>query len=603
MNNLTKIFAIGLLAWMFVVIFFSAWNDSATMDELAHIPSGYSYLAEQDYRLNPEHPPLIKDLSAVPLLFLNLNFPTDVPAWTEYINGQWNMGRIFIYESGNDADKIIHFSRFPIMLLAILFGWLLFKWAKKLYGNKVGLLTLFFYTMSPTFLAHSHYVTTDLGAAFGFFIGLASFINFLARPTRKNLIIAGIAFGIAQLLKFSLVILAPIYFLLAMFWIFLENYGGWKKIFSKILPAIGKLFIIGIIGVIIIWPVYQFHVWNYPAEQQKADTEWTLKSFGFKPAAESVIWMSDKPIIRPLGQYLFGVLMVTQRAAGGNTAYFMGKVTSEGSKLYFPILYFLKEHLAFHILTLIALIFGIINIKRVKEKSFRAVMEWMRDNFALTASMVFVAIYILQSITSNLNIGVRHILPTFPFIYLIVSRQIVRWVKTSDIEEPRNIFEQIKHFFYVCFKSLKKSAVILVLCLWIFLVNILTFPYFLSYFNELGGGTENGYKIATDSNYDWGQDMKRLKDFTEKNKVEKIYIDYFGGGNIEYYFQNKGKEWNSAKGELPAGSWLAVSLNTLMSAQAQPAPGFERKYEDSYSWLKDKKPVARAGTSIFIYKF
>lgn len=584
MDKITKIFAICLLVWMFILLFFSAWNDSATMDELAHIPSGYSYLAKQDYRLNPEHPPLIKDLFAFPLLFLNLNFPVDVPAWTEYVNGQWDMGRIFIYESGNDADKIIHFSRFPIMLLAIFFGWLLFKWTKNLYGNKVGLLTLFFYTMSPTFLAHSRYVTTDLGAAFGFFIGLATFINFLNNQTRKNLIIAGIAFGIAQLLKFSLVILTPIYFILAVFWIILEYYGNLKKLFKPLAILIGKLILIGAIGIIVIWPVYQFHTLNYPPERQRADTEFVLNSFGFRPAVDLVVWFSDKPVFRSIGHYMLGVLMVTQRASGGNTAYFLGNVSSVGSSLYFPLLYLLKEYLAFHILTLIAVIFAIRNIIKSKSKNLLAAVEWMKDNFALTASMIFIAIYLLQSVTSNLNIGVRHILPIFPFIYFLTARQIIRWIKT---------------------RALEKYLLLIALLLWIFLSTIITFPHYLSYFNELGGGTKNGYQIAADSNYDWGQDLKRLKNYVDKNNIDKIGIDYFGGGNIPYYFGDKGEGWWSARGPVENSGihWLAISINSLMSAQAKPAPGFERKFEDSYWWLKGKEPYARVGTSIFIYKF
>src|SRR3989338_9046758 len=119
MDRITKISALLILVFMFFILVFSSWNDSLTFDEVAHIPAGYSYLAKQDYRLNPEHPPLIKDLAAVPLLFLRLNFPTDNPAWTKDINGQWTMGSLFLYESGNDAEKIIRFSRFPIMLLAI----------------------------------------------------------------------------------------------------------------------------------------------------------------------------------------------------------------------------------------------------------------------------------------------------------------------------------------------------------------------------------------------------------------------------------------------------------------------------------------------------
>jgi hypothetical protein len=581
MSKTSKITAVLILGLMFVLLFFSAWNDSATMDELAHIPSGYSYLTQNDYRLNPEHPPLIKDISAAPLLFLNLNFPVDIPEWTEHINGQWDMGRIFIYESGNNADRIIRFSRFPIMLLAMLFGWMLFKWTSKLYGDKVGLLTLFFFALSPTMIAHSRYVTTDLGAAFGFFIGLASFINFLKTPTRKNIIIAGIAFGIAQLLKFSLVILAPIYVLIGIFWV--VNRIDIVSRLKRLGKIIWKIILIGAIGLLVIWPIYQFHVWNYPPERQMADTEFTLSSFGIRPLADSVIWLADKPILRAWGQYFFGVLMVMQRAAGGNTGYFLGSVTSSGTPLYFPLLYLLKESLAFHILTLIALIFSIRNIIKAK-KSLGAVSEWARDNFAIAAGMIFIAIYLTQSITSNLNIGVRHIMPALPFIYLLVAKQTIRWTENYG-------------------KSFGKRAVVATLLFWIFLSTVLSAPYYVSYFNALGGGTKEGYKIAVDSNYDWGQDLKRLKDWADKNNIEKIKIDYFGGGNPEYYFGARFEPWWSSKGAPAEGEWFALSTTFLQSARGTPIKNFQRKPEDEYQWLIGKQPVARAGTSIFIYKF
>ncbi len=144
-SKINSTIACLMLGFMFVLMFFSSWNDSATMDELAHIPAGYSYLTQQDYRLNPEHPPLIKDLTALPLLLLNLNFPTNVDSWQKDINGQWTMGAIFLYEAGNNADRILRFSRFPVMLLALLFGWLLFRWIRRIYGDKVALLALFFF--------------------------------------------------------------------------------------------------------------------------------------------------------------------------------------------------------------------------------------------------------------------------------------------------------------------------------------------------------------------------------------------------------------------------------------------------------------------------
>jgi len=604
MKFLVSLAACLMLGVMFILMFFSSWNDAATFDEVAHIPAGYSYLTQKEYRLNPEHPPLIKDLAAFPLLYLNLNFPTDIKAWTTDTNGQWDMGRIFLYESGNDPDKILRFSHFPIMLLALIFGWLLFRWVRKSYGDKVALLTLFFYAFSPTFIAHSRYVTTDLAAAFGFFIGIAAFLSFLAKQNTKSIIFTGIIFGLAQLLKFSLFILAPLYVVFGILWIILENYNEpKKKIIRESLKMLWKIILICLIGLVFIIAVYQFHIWNYPPEKQAQDTANILSTFPVKPLAAINVWMADKPIIRAFGQYFLGFLMILQRAGGGNTAYFMGEITAKGWWYYFPVIYLLKEHLAFHIFTLIAILFTVFNIKKSKEKNLAGVAAWMKDNFVLTASIIFIAVYWLQSITSPLNIGIRHVLPTFPFIYLLVSRQIIRWSKVPSIDNPQTLGEWLKEIYRVCARSFKTHLVLWVLTLWIILATLLAFPFYLSYYNELAGGISNGYKIATDSNYDWGQDLKRLVKFVDDNKIEKIAVDYFGGGSPQYYLGEKFEPWWSAKGAPPTGTWLAVSANSREGSMARPVRSWTIKQEDTYSWLKNKKPFARAGTSIFIYKF
>src|SRR3989344_5413296 len=215
-----------ILGMMFVLMFFSSVGESAIMDELAHIPAGYSYLTQKDYRLNPEHPPLAKDLAAFPLIFLNLNFPTEVKAWAEDINGQWDMGRIFLYESGNDADRILFWSRLPMMILALVFGWLIFYVSRRLNGDRVGLLTLLFYASSPTFVAHSRYVTTDLAAAFGFFIAITVLVRYLESPSPRRLMFCGIVLGIALLMKFSLALLIPFYVLIYFLRVFLNKEDG-----------------------------------------------------------------------------------------------------------------------------------------------------------------------------------------------------------------------------------------------------------------------------------------------------------------------------------------------------------------------------------------
>ena len=208
-----------LLLLMFGLMFFSSKGDSAIIDEIAHIPAGYSYITTGDYRLNPEHPPIIKDLAALPLLFVNVNFPYDYwQANVGAVNNQWETGWKFIYRWGNDADQIILLSRIPIMLLSILAGFVVYLWAKKLYGQKAGIFALFLYALDVNIIAHSRFVTTDLGITATLLFHLYLLWLFIKNPNWKKLLYAGLSFGLVMVAKFSAAVLVPIYFL-----IFLSN--------------------------------------------------------------------------------------------------------------------------------------------------------------------------------------------------------------------------------------------------------------------------------------------------------------------------------------------------------------------------------------------
>ena len=214
-KHISTTFALVMIAIMAALAYATTWNNSPIYDETAHIGAGYSYLTKRDMRLNPEHPPLVKDLAALPLLFLDLNFPTDTDAWQNQLNGQWDQGGNFIFEFGNNPESIVRAARLPIVLFAVITALFLFFWARSMYGNKVALLATFFFAFSPTVIAHSGFVTTDIAATLGFLAGIATFVRTLQKPTRKNLVLTRIVFGLAQLLKFSLFLLVPFYVLLA----------------------------------------------------------------------------------------------------------------------------------------------------------------------------------------------------------------------------------------------------------------------------------------------------------------------------------------------------------------------------------------------------
>ena len=604
-NRTTNIIAGILLAIMFFTAFFSQLSDSATMDELAHIPAGYSYLTQKDFRINPEHPPLVKDLSAIPLLFLNLNFPKNHPSWYKDVNSQWWFGSEFLYHSGNNPDQIIFWSRIPMILLLIFLGWLLFKFTKTFFGNKVACLTLILFAFCPTFLAHGRLVTTDVAAALGVVLATYFWLNFLKNPTKKNILFAGLIFGVSMLFKFSLALLIPFFAVITI------CYAGFLK--KSLLKYIAFAILVGIIGIVfIIWPVYQFHILNYPAEKQLSDTVQILESSPMGPLKNLCIWMADKPQIRALGHYLLGLLMATQRTAFGNTVYFMGMISASGWWFYFPVVYVLKIPLAFHILTLIALLWAACVIKApFWVKPISRSKGWILEHFPEFSMMVFLGIYWLTSISGNLNIGVMHILPTLPFTYILVCLGIVKMIesinpapfdsKRCGVPLKKRNRSPLAHCFSCSQKiSTKKMATsfISVLLGWYMISSLSCFPYYLSYFNEIGGGYKGGYKYVVDSNYDWGQDLKRLKKWVETNNVEKIKIDYFGGGDVEYYLGEKWEKFDPKSG--PQKGWLAISATLLQGGKGNAVPGFNQP-TGYYRWLEQYEPIARAGTSIFIY--
>lgn len=577
-NKTTNILVALLLLFVFVASVSSIKNDSLTMDEVAHLPAGYSYLTQKDMRLNPEHPPLIKDLSAVPLLFIkDIKFPSSIKAWQTDVNGQWDFGRYFLYQTGNPAEKMIFWGRLPMILILLLLGFYIFKWARKLFGNCAGLLALFFFSFSPTFLTHGRLVTTDVGAAAGVFIATYYFIQALKHPTARNIIIAGIVFGIAQLLKFSVILLIPFFGLLGLVWWLTKSGKFWQTV------KIG-LFVF-LIGFIIVWPVYQYHVWNYPPEKQLADAEVYLRDAP-EPLKNVILWSSNKPLLRAYAQYFTGLFMVFHRVAGGNTTYFLGEVSNLGWWHYFPIVYAIKIPLAFHILTLIALIYAACFIRRSSSYGGaikNRITNWLKFHFPELAMLTFIIIYWAVSIKGNLNIGVRHLLPVFPFTFLLVSGTIVKWLKKPWVK--------------------LRYAILIIFILWQAFSVVSVYPHFLAYFNELVGGPSQGHKYVVDSNLDWGQDLKRLKNWVEERNIDKIYVDYFGGSDPEYLLKNKYAPWWGTRNpeELPKGSYLAISATFLQGGRGKVIPTIEQP-EGYYLWLNQYKPIAKIGYSIFVYR-
>jgi len=589
-KRLTITAAILLLTAMLLVAFFSMLRDSLTFDELAHIPAGYSYLTKNDYRINPEHPPLIKDIAAFPLLFQSLNFPDNHYTWTQNDSAppwwiQFDLGTEFIYRSGNEPGSIIVWSRLPMIIILITLGGFLFFFARQIGGIYVGLMALLLYSFSPTFIAHGRLVTTDVAAALGAILATYFWLRFLRMPTLFTVTYAGIAFGIALLFKFSLVLLVPFFVFLTIVYACV-SFGASRM--KNLVKYATLALIAGIIGIVfIVWPVYQWHIAQYPLERNLRDTSADLMSHPIPFTRDITLWMTEQPLLRPLAQYARGVLMASQRTIFGNTVYLLGKISGSGWWYYFPIVYFFKLPLALHILSVI--VSGMLIWRFLRQRTnflilFRNSAKWIRNNFAVFAFFIWLTIYWAAAIFGNLNIGVRHLLPTLPFVYLLLALGIKRVYSDLGTSSARKIL----------------WVIVGMLFLWYIGSSLGAFPHYLSYYNELGGGKNEGYKIAVDSNYDWGQDFYELVSFVEVNNIDEIYVDYFGGENPSYWLGKKYKKLEPRQITEPPSGWIAVSVNQLVGGVAEPVFGFDQP-SGYYKWLEEYGPVARVGTSIFIY--
>ncbi len=605
-NRLTNILAAIILAAMGVMAFASIADDTLTFDEVAHIGAGYSYWNNQDYRLNPEHPPLVKDLAGLSLMFLSLNFPTSEywdnsaphPWWT-----QFDFGNQLLYHSGNNPDQIMLFSRVGPILLLLAMGAFLFFWGRKLLGGGGALFLLALFAFCPNFLAHGRLVTTDVGASFGVLLATYFWIEFLKNPRWKNIILAGLAFGAAMLIKFSLILLVPFFAIITIVWTLLQK----ENKLNLLWMYCGKSIAAALIGMFfVVYPIYALHIANYPREKQLNDTKTVLETTSLPIWMQNInIEMAKPPLLRPLAQYFLGLNMAANRTGTGNTTYFMGQVSSGGRADYFPLLYLFKIPLAFHIMSLIALGWGIFVLikNKIWQNLFAKTKDVILQNYEFFAMAVFLAIYWAASLIGSLNIGLRHILPTFALAYLLVVAGLAAMMK---ILSPK----------------LKKYAKIAlgILLGWFILSSLLIFPHYLAYYNELAGGAENGYKIAVDSNLDWGQDLKRLDQWIEKynhcvadnatippkdwTPIDKIYLDYFGGGDPSYYLGDKYIPWNSDmdNSQIPSGSYFAVSTNQMMGQRAKAGKDYDQP-TNKYDWLDaHEPPIFKIGNSIFIYK-
>jgi hypothetical protein len=576
-------YILGITIILAVLAFGSSSGDSLTVDESPHIGASYSYIVKGDYRLNPEHPPLLKLLSGVSIWLgakftgIPVNFPDTIPAWTEKVNAQWDIGYAFLFKSGNDANTIIWWARLPTILILLLGGvYLTYSVYYHTKSKAISILTLLLYAFSSNVIAHGRLVTTDIIASISFIFAIDIWIGYLKNPIRKYILLLVLALSFGFLSKFSTILLLPLFFITGFGYIGIK-YWGTKEFGKQILFFIRNSIIIAIGVFFIINLVYYVAMRN-----MSIDTQMRLIQESFPQdnqisqiTKKSLSEVVNTPGLQYFGQYLLGQSMAIQRVGGGNTTFLLGKFTNQSFTEYFPVTYMLKEHLGILVvLVSLILVSIVLLIRAIQHKNLKLDREWLLKYWYEWTVLMMILLYWIVSIRGNLNLGIRHILPAVILTYIILAIGIVR------ILVP-----------------LRYSKIILsVFLIWYIGSTLLAYPFYISHLNVLAGYNQ-GYQIFTDSNLDWGQDLKRLHTWTKEQNIDTLYIDYFGTGDVKYYLSDINIiPVKSSDG--PKIGYTAISATMFQDSFYLKQKN--RDYQE-YWWLMGRKPDYIIGNSILIY--
>jgi 4-amino-4-deoxy-L-arabinose transferase-like glycosyltransferase len=474
-------------------------EDSFSADEPIHILSGYLEVFGKTAIVNIEHPPLMKALAGLALKSLPLpEPPVPLPMgqlFTSY-------GHAFLFENAVSPDLIASTARAPFLLVFALLLLTVFFAARSRFGTRAALFAVALLAFDPNLNAHAGVVHTDLGAALGFLAAVLAWDEAWRHPGPGRLAAAALILGLALATKFSCVYLIPILLLQSLLGSRASAAPG-QTARRALLAWCGVVLAAGLVVLAIYTPV--------TARMDRAEQKEIIHEMvglrgapGLSRRIEGLV-----PISRPLAHYLGGLAAVArQNAVGGGVNFLDGRASVEGFPSYFFVALAAKSTIAFLVLMVLLAAQLILGGRGAREEA--------------VIFLVPAAVLLIASIGSAYNIGIRHLLPVYP-LFAMAGAGLFRRVAKAPIGN-------------------RQSAIgnrLAVAALWLLpllsAVELLRIhPHELSYFNPFVGGPVRGREILSDSNIDWGLDLRRLAAELRRRGIANPTVVYFGGDDVFY---------------------------------------------------------------------
>jgi Dolichyl-phosphate-mannose-protein mannosyltransferase len=497
---------------------------SEVLDEPAHVAGGFEWL-QGTYLLDASHPPLARILGVLPIA----GFP--VPRAKDMVP----YGNELLYH-GDRYEKTLSRVRMGNLLLFAVALVATAAWARRAFSRSVAVLSVALLGTMPAVLGHAGVLTTDLSVLTTMVVALLALDCFAEKPTLKRGALLGAAIGAGLLAKFSFLVFFPPCAVIVLLSCKSHEPHECHQSYGK--PVV----LAAAVAFVVFWGGYRFdfrtpHAYVGPHATNVFDIA------APEPLRPFARWAAEH-LPMPAPAFWVGLGMLKAHDEEGHTAFLFGEHREKGWWYYFPTVFFYKTPISFLLLAA----WG----------TALVVKDRRRLAYPLTALAVMAV-----SMTSSINIGVRHVLPVYAPLAIVAAYATIEiWKRTTD------------RF---------GRTMLVALLLWLFGGVAAEHPDYLAWFNE--AGQPNPSSIAVDSNLDWGQDTLRLSRVLREMQIDRLYVDILTNARID------GVEAMTFRPATKVTGWVAVSETAL---------ALHERFGE-YQWLSTYRPVRRVGKSIRLY--
>ena len=511
--------ALMLLGTARIVSTYTVFNH--TGDEPHHIACGMQWLDQGVYRYEHLHPPLTRVMVALGPYLAGARSN----GWDDFIVE----GDTILYGGGH-YDLRLALSRAGNLPFFWLACWMVFLWGRRILGPAGAALSVLIFSMTPAVLAHAGFSTTDTGVTACFAAATYASVRLLEAPGLKSAAWLGVAMGLMVLSKFSALAFFPAAATAALAsWMYSTRPAVAKiaRLFAVRLPWIG---LAALLSLLIIWAGYRF-------------------SFG------KTVWI---PFRVPFPELYSGVKALLDLNTNGHGSYLLGELRSGGWFAYFPVMIAVKLPLALLILAAVGL--------------WRRPVPQAGITWPFAFAVAIPAAILAVAMSSHINLGIRHILPAFPFFAIIAAAGALWLVQQGH---RRN---------WALWAAGAATG-------WLVISSLAAHPDYLAYFNALAG--DEPERIVVDE-LDWGQDIKRLgQRLRELNAPSVTFTPTLNISLVSHGFPPHQKSATDA----PAPGWNAVEVGYWKRDRM----GLMLERPGERTWPDFLKPTERVGRSILLY--